>query len=158
MAIIVAYQAGENDDSQSRNPLGFLTSTNSRGWPRVTVSPVRTIHLTIRMGESFVARSGIFNSNSMLLAFLPAHDAERVFARGREDIVGMRVVDLLDLPADWQTPGVTVATALRSSGSRLEVRMAVTHADGSLVMTLQDRANHGPMPAMPAAVFAYRPW
>ena len=77
------------------------------------------------------------------------HDAERVFARGREDIVGMRVVDLLDLPAGWQTPGVTVATALRSSGGRLEVRMAVTHADGSLVLTLQDRANHGPMPAMP---------
>jgi diguanylate cyclase (GGDEF)-like protein/PAS domain S-box-containing protein len=78
-------------------------------------------------------------------------DTERVFARGRAEIVGTRVVDLLTLPQHWDEPGVKIADAVRSAGGTLEVRMAVTATDGHLVLTLQDRANHGPTPAMPEA-------
>ena len=77
-------------------------------------------------------------------------DTQRIFARSRDALPGMPVADLFAaLPPDWREPGVHVGTALRSTGGELEVRMATTRVGELVVVTLQDRANAGPVPAMP---------
>lgn len=80
-------------------------------------------------------------------------DAQRIFARDGADLVGMPLAPLLsELPPGWPTPGSVAVEARRPSGPALPVRAVVTPVDGHWVVTLQDRASVGIVPAMPDPV------